>query len=98
MQVLSAEWKALDEAARLPYVSTAAERTAAAPQRLAKAPKAKAPKAKAPKRAAPSPDIDSEPESQDADIDVKPAKKPAQACSKACATVGVAEWCAPFLT
>ena len=93
MQVLSAEWKALDEAARLPYVSTAAERTAAAPQRLAKAPKAKAPK-----RAASSPDIDSEPESQDADIDVKPAKKPAQACSKACATVGVAEWCAPFLT
>jgi hypothetical protein len=88
LQLLSAEWKALDDAARLPYVEIAAERTAAAPLRVVKVPKAKAPK-----RAAPLPsDVDSEPESQDADIAVKPAKKPAQGS----ATTGVVEWCAPF--
>lgn len=72
-QALAAEWKALDEVERLPYAEIAAERTAAAPPRPVKAPKA----SKASKRAAPSPDLDSEPESQDADIDAVPAKKPA---------------------
>ena len=90
LQALAAEWKALDEAERLPFVELAAERTAAAPLRLPKAPKA----SKAVKRAAPSsPDIDIEPETQDADIDVTPVtKKP----TPPGATTGVVEWCAPF--
>jgi hypothetical protein len=91
-QALAAEWKELSEPDRLPYALRAAERTASAPPRPAKAPKAKAPKKRAARSS--SPDLDFEHESFDADtLDGEFGAGPAPAKKRAGVDAHGFDWC-----